>query len=286
MHLKGSQVHYLTGKIMRNSKEIRKKYSSPGDLLRFWRNFAGMSQLDLALEVGVSTRHLSFVETGKSRPSRNLILKMAHALNLPLRHRNGVLKSAGYAAEFGEASFAGAKMETIRQALQRMLAKHEPYPSFVINAAYDVLMANDGYRQMIHFFAGEWALGTYDNVYRLTFAEDGLRPYIKNWPGVEQFMLNRLWDEAAATQNDQLFSLFNDIARHRTGEGPIDVHVDRHLPVMILTFEKDATTASFFTMITTLGTPLDATTQELRIESLFPADETTTEWFRSGAATT
>ncbi len=114
-----------------------------------------MSQLDLALEVGVSTKHLSFVETGRSQPSRNLILKMAHSLKLPLRHRNGILKAAGYASEFGEEPFNGEKMEIIRQALQRMLEKHEPYPAFVVNAAYDILMTNSGYEQMIKFLVGE-----------------------------------------------------------------------------------------------------------------------------------
>jgi hypothetical protein len=116
-------------------------------------------------------------------------------------------------------------------------------------------------------------------VYHLTFAEDGLRPYIRDWPSIERFFLNRLWNEAAATQHSELFSLYNEVARQRTSEGPIDVHVDDNLPVMSLTIEKDATKASFFTTITTLGTPLDLTTQELRMESLFPADEDTKELF-------
>jgi hypothetical protein len=170
-------------------------------------------------------------------------------------------------------------MEIIRQALRRMLEKHEPYPAVVVNAAYDILMTNSGFEQMIQFLVGEYALRTYRNVYRLTFAEDGLRPYIKNWPGIERFLLNRLWDEAAATQHGELFALYNELAQQRTDEGPIDVQVDDDLPVMSLTFEKDATKASFFTTITTLGTPLDLTTQELRMESLFPADEDTKKLF-------
>ena len=102
---------------------------------------------------------------------------------------------------FGEEPFKGEKMEIVRQALQRMLEKHEPYPAFVVNAAYNILMTNPGYERMIKSLVGEHALKKYDNVYRLTFAEDGLRPYIKDWPRIEQFMLNRLWDEAASTQN-------------------------------------------------------------------------------------
>jgi len=264
---------------MQNLMEITKKNESAGNFLRFWRKFNRMSQMDLALEIGVSTKHLSFVETGRSKPSRNLVLKMAHSLKLPLRHRNAFLKTAGYASEFGEEPFNGEKMEIVRQALQRMLEKHEPYPAFVVNAAYTILMTNSGYEQMIKFLVGEHALKKYDNVYHLTFAEDGLRPHIRDWPGIEQFMLNRLWDEAASTQNSELFSLFEEISRLRTSEDPMDFQVDDNLPIMSLTFEKDVMKASFFTTITTLGTPLDLTTQELRIESLFPADEDTKELF-------
>ena len=262
---------------MQNLMEIEKKSESAGDILRFWRKLNRKSQMDLALEVGISTKHLSFVETGRSKPSRSLVLKMAHSLKLPLRHRNSFLKASGYASEFGEEPFNGDKMEIVRQALQRMLEKHEPYPAFVVNAAYNILMTNSGYQRLIKFLVGEHALKKYDNVYHLTFAEDGLRQYIKDWPGIEQFMLNRLWDEAASTQNRELFSLYKEISRLRTSEDPINFQVDENLPIMGLTFEKDAMKASFFTTITTLGTPLDLTAQELRIESLFPADEKTKE---------
>jgi DNA-binding XRE family transcriptional regulator len=238
-----------------------------------------MSQMDLALEVGISTKHLSFVETGRSKPSRRLVLKMAHSLKLPLRHRNAFLKAAGYAAEFSEEPFDGEKLEIVRQALQRMLEKHEPYPAFVVDAAYDILMTNSGYEQVIKFIAGEHALRKYDNVYHLTFAEDGLRPYVKDWPRTALFMLNRLWDEAASTQNSDLFSLYKQISELQSGANSIDLQTDDNLPILKLTFEKDAMKASFFTTITTLGTPLDLTTQELRIESLFPADEATKELF-------
>jgi len=260
---------------MQNLAEIEKRNESAGDFLRFWRKLNRMSQMDLALEVGISTKHLSFVETGRSKPSRRLVLKMANSLKLPLRHRNSFLKAAGYASEFGEEPFNGEKMAIVRQALQRMLEKHEPYPAFVINAAYNILMTNSGYERMIKFLLGKHALKKFENVYHLTFAEDGLRPYIKDWPGIERFMLNRLRDEAVSTQNSELLSLYKEISRLRTGEEPIDFQVDDIMPMMSLTFEKDGMKARFFTMITTLGTPLDLAAQELRIESLFPADEKT-----------
>ena len=264
---------------MREIMEFRKKNASVGDWLRYWRKYNRMSQMDLALEVGVSTKHLSFVETGRSKPSRKLVLKMAQYLKLPFRHRNSFLKAAGYAPQYGEEPFNGDKMEIVRQALRRMLDKHEPYPAFVVDAAYTILMTNSGFDQMIKHLVGERVLKKYDNVYHLTFAEDGLRPYIKDWPRVGQFMFNRLWDEAISTQNSRLFSLHGEISELRTLQEPMGFQVDDNLPIMSVTFEKDAVKASFFTTITTLGTPLDLTTQELRIESLFPVDEGTKALF-------
>lgn len=255
-----------------------RKKQSAGDILRFWRKFNRISQMDLALEVGVSNKHLSFVETGRSKPSRSLVLKLAHSLKLPLRHRNGLLKAAGYSSEYSEVPFNGQKMEIIRQALRRILEKHEPYPAFVINASYKILMTNCGYDQMIRSLVGEH-VNDYDNLYHLTFAQNGLRPFIKDWPGIEQFMLNRLWDEAVTTQNSELFSLYEEISQLRTSEHPVNYQIDDNLPILSMTFEKGSIKASFFTMITTLGTPLDLTTQELRIESLYPADEETNKMF-------
>lgn len=255
------------------------KNPSIGDMLRFWRKLKRISQMDLALDVGVSTKHLSFVETGRSRPSHNLVLKIAQALKLPLRHRNSFLKAAGYATMFSEEPFNGQKLKIVRLALERMLEKHEPYPAFVINSAYKILMTNSGYEKMIEFLAGKKVLTKYDNIYHLTFAEDGLRPYIKDWPGIRQFMLNRLLDEAVSTQNAELSILYEEIKELDKDSSSMDFQVDDNLPILSLTFEKDAIQASFFTTITTLGSPIELTTQELRIESLFPVDEKTSELF-------
>ena len=252
---------------------------SVGDILRFWRQLKRISQMDLALDIGISSKHLSFVETGRSQPSRALVLRLAHALKLPLRHQNSLLKAAGYAAEFGEEPFDGQKMDIVRQALERIIKNHEPYPALVINAAYKILMANSGFNRIINFFLGETALRKYDNVYRLTFAADGLRQYVKDWPVIEQFMLGRLWDEIISTQNKELFELYEDISKQRITKAPVHFPIDNNLPLMSLTLKKDSVEAGFFTTITTLATPIDQTTQELRIESLFPADEKTRQLF-------
>lgn len=264
-----------------NSIESGYMIKSVGDILRFWRKYHRISQLDLALEVGISSKHLSFVETSKSKPSRKLVLRLGQSLQLPPRHLNLLLATAGYSPEFSEEPIDGEKMEKVREALQRILENHEPYPALAVNSTYKILMTNAGFDRMIKLLVGEVVFKKYDNVYNLTFAEDGLYQFIKNWPQVKKFMINRLWDEAVATQNDELFSLHEDITQLQPAEEPTRYQVDDRLPMMSMIFAKDALQASFFTMITTLGTPLDITTREIRIESLFPADTETKKLFNN-----
>ena len=259
---------------------VRQKSESAGELLRFWRQLHRISQMDLALDVGVSTKHLSFLETGRSQPSRQLVLKIAQALKLPLRHRNAFLRSAGYASEFGEEPFDGPRMQVVRQALGRMLEKHEPYPAFVVDTGYRILMVNGGLVRLVQRFVGQTALQKYDNVFRLLFAQDGLRPYVQEWPTVEHLLLARLWEEVLTTQNSGLIALYQELSRSRSGAAPLlDLRLDAATPVLSLTLVKGSLKAALFSTIATLGTPLDATAQELRIELLFPADEATERLF-------
>ena len=160
-----------------------------------------------------------------------------------------------------------------------MIEKHEPYPAFVVDTGYKIIMTNSGYDQIIKFYAGENALKKYDNAIRILFSEDGLRHYVKDWPAVEHFLLARLWEEVVSTQHSELIALYKEMSQLRSSEDPIDFQIDNNLPIMSLTLEKNSKKASFFTMITTLGTPLDLTTQELRIELLFPSDEETKKLF-------
>jgi len=264
---------------MRNLIKKEKKHESVGEMLRFWRQLNRISQMDLALDIDISPKHLSFVETGRSNPSRDLVLKIAHSLKLPFRHRNAFLMAAGYAPEFEEQPFDGQKMEIVRGALRRMLEKHEPYPAFVVNTGYKILMKNSGYDKIVKFYAGEKTLTKYDNAIRILFSEDGLRNYIIGWPAIEQFLLARLCEEVVSTQNTELKALYKEMSQLRSNSEPIDFQIDSNLPIMSLVLEKNSKKASFFTMITTLGTPLDLTTQELRLEFLFPSDEYTKQLF-------
>lgn len=237
--------------------------------------------MDLALNINISSRHLSFVETGKSNPSRGLILKIAHTLKLPLRHQNAILIAAGFTPEFEELPFDGQKMKIVREALSYMLEKHKPYPAFVVNTSYKILMRNSGYDQIIKFYAGENALKKYDNAIKILFAEDGLKHSVKDWSTVEHFLLTRLKEEVVSTQNSDLTALFKEVSKQRTKTPPIHFQIDESLPILNLVLEKNKRRVSFFTTIATLGTPLDLTTQEIRIEFLFPSDEETKQFFHS-----
>jgi len=255
------------------------KHESFGEMLRNFRKKNRISQMDLALDIDISSKHLSFVETGRSNPSRNLVLKIADNLRLPLRQRNAFLLAAGYAPLFEELPFDGNRMKIIRDALHRLLDNHNPYPAFVVNTEYKILMTNSGYDHFVRFYAGETALKKYDNAIRILFAEDGLKPYVKDWPAIEQFLMVRLGEEVASTQNTELIELYKDLSQRRFNQDIIDYQIDMNLPVMSLILERDSTKASFFTTIATLGTPLDLTTQEIRIELLFPSDEETKQLF-------
>ncbi|GFK92528.1 hypothetical protein NNJEOMEG_00353 [Fundidesulfovibrio magnetotacticus] len=269
---------------MTTSHDLPSKGGSIGDTIRLWRKNRKISQMDLALNIDTSARHLSFVETGKSRPSRQLIIRIAESLNMPFRHRNALLTMAGHTLEREPLPFDAESMTTIRQALQRLLDTHEPLPAFVVDSAYNIKMKNSGYARLVASLTGADALKKYTNVYLLTFSEDGLCNRIIDWPRVGRFMLDRLKSEASFHQDARLFSLYNTCNGLFRNTPEVNEPSLNDLPVLPLMFEHKPTPLSFITMITTLGTPLDAATQELRIESLHPSDEATKLLFTKAAA--
>jgi transcriptional regulator with XRE-family HTH domain len=254
-----------------------------GEILRYWRGRKKISQMDLALSVEVSTRHLSFVETGRSRPGRDLVLRLGQALELPLRQRNALLAAAGYAAEYGHTPLEAEQMVVVRQTLRRLLETHAPFPALVVDSAYEIVMTNAAFDRIVAWFAGEAALVKYTNIYRLTFAADGLRGAFRDWPVVARFLLARLLGEALATQAESLFKLHAELAARHGVENPMDSSLDQSLPILSFTLERGELAASFFSTITTFGTPLDVTAQELRIESIFPADAATQRLLQEAA---
>ncbi|MEO6418780.1 MAG: helix-turn-helix transcriptional regulator [Polyangiaceae bacterium] len=248
-----------------------------GALLREWRMARGKSQLALAVHAGVSSRHLSFIETGRSAPSRDMVLLLSDALDVPLRERNTLLDAAGYAAIFKETPLEAPEMDQVRQVLEALLSAHGNNPAVVLNRRCDVLMSNDAsHRLMAYLLPGEALMsGIAANMIKLTFSPNGAKPFIENWHEVASEMAYRLRRE--------LLSEDDAILREIVGpdiELPIaspaltrDLLTRRPLIMMPLRLKKGELRLNLFSTITTLGTPLDVTLQELRVESLFPADD-------------
>jgi transcriptional regulator with XRE-family HTH domain len=246
-----------------------------GGLLRAWRSERGQSQLSLALRTGVSSRHLSYLENGRSSPSREMVLALAGALEIPLRDRNALLHAAGFAALYRETPLDAPAMGPVREAVQLMLGATEPNPTFVVNRRYDVLDANATGRWLVATFTRDLArFSTPYNFGRLLVSAMGMRPYLENWEDVARKVLGRLQRElGGAHARDGIDeALMQEIAPAlaELGDPPSPTEA---LPILVpVRLRRGAVGLHLFTTIATLGTPLDVTLQELRVETLFPAD--------------
>lgn len=248
-----------------------------GELLRGWRERRRLSQLDLANEVEVSTRHVSFVETGRSRPSREMILRLAEQLDVPLRDRNQLLLAGGYAPSYSEASLHSPAMLAVREALRRLLKAHEPYPALVVDRWWNIVEANAGIQLFTDGVAPE-LLAAPVNALRLTLHPDGLAGRISNLPEVRASALTSLQRQVASTADPDLQDLYDELRGYSAGErpelpGPAEVVV----PMKLRYRDREL---SLLTTIATFGTPVDVTVSELMIESFFPADDETAEFLR------
>ena len=247
-----------------------------GTLVRQWRTSRRRSQMDLALQVGVSTRHLSFVETGRSRPSPELVLALAHHLEVPLREQNAMLLAAGYAPRFSQASLDEPAMHHVRTSIQRMLDAHDPYPGVAVDRQWNVVSAN---RSALLLTAGvdPALLGPPLNVYRLSLHPGGLADVTTNFDEWAPGLLRQLERSALLTGDPALADLLEEVLAYPTTEG-LELRVpgpDDALPTVLLPMRLRTPLGelSVFTTITTFGTPLDVTVEELAIELFFPADD-------------
>lgn len=249
-----------------------KSTSHIGTLIREWRTTRGKSQLATSIEAGISTRHLSFIETGRSMPSREMVLLLAETLDVPLRERNVLLEAAGFAAAFRETPLHAPSMTEVRSALEHILRATEPNPALVVNRRYDILMVNGAAQRLIVDFAPEWDGRL--NVVSMLLSRRGLRHSVANWGEVASHVVRRTRAELASvrTRSEEDHAILAEIEaaeaelRHAS-EG-------RTLPPSILVplrLRRGGVSLDLFTTITTLGTPLDITLQEMRIEQLFPA---------------
>lgn len=249
--------------------------------MRDWREDRRRSQMDLAIDVGVSTRHLSFVETGKAKPSPELVLALAEHLDVPLRERNSMLLAAGYAPRYPQTSLDDESMATVRNALGGLIRAHDPYPAVVVDRGWDVVMTNTGAQAFLDGVAPH-LLAEPLNSYRITLHPDGMAPRIANFEQWARDLLGTLDRQVAATRDPRLRDLLDEVTSYpnvaalggswRTrGEAPTIV-----VPLRLrVGAGDDAYVQSWFSTNTTIGTPVDITLEELHIELFHPADEAT-----------
>lgn len=249
-----------------------------GQLLREWRALRKQSQLDLALAAEMSTRHLSCIETGKARPSREALGRIAATLEMPLRARNALLLAAGYAPEYAEHDWAAPALERMRHAVELILAQQEPYPAFVLDRQWNVLLANAA-AMRVNRLLMDGRESRHANLLHQVFDPADFRPVIVNWPAVAEKFLHHLHAQIAAAPTDPVpRRLLAEIARYPDVPAPGALHEGAAPePVLTLEFRSRAGKLRFFETITTFSMPHDVTLQELRIESAFPADAQTAE---------
>jgi transcriptional regulator with XRE-family HTH domain len=256
-----------------------------GALLRDWRQRRRRSQLDLALDAGVSARHVSFVETGRAQPSREMVLMLARVLDVPLRDRNDLLMAAGYAAMYRATDLDAPAMEQARRALDFMLRQQEPYPAIVVDRAWNLLKANGGAVKLVEAFTDPSAAGEWNgNAMRLMFHPRGFRPHIVNWEAMAAALIQWLHRDVLSGLGgvetrrllDELLAYPGVPPRWRT----LDLDVST-APFLAIDFRKDDLHLRFFSTLTALGTPHDITLQELRVEAFFPADAATEQAYRN-----
>jgi transcriptional regulator with XRE-family HTH domain len=251
--------------------------------LAWWRRRRGLSQLQLALAAECSQRHVSFLELGRTRPSRDMVLRLATTLEVSLRGTNELLLAAGYAPVWRESAFGAEALAPVREALGYMLTQQEPFPAVVVDRRWNVLQANKGAISLIEFLVAPLAPGAALNLADALVAPDVLRPHLVNWQQAVRHFLRSVEADAAADGT----AATNELLQRLLGYQGVRELIQAAIPpadappVLPMHFRKDEANIRLFTTIATLGTPQDITLQELRIESFFPMDEETHELFRS-----
>jgi transcriptional regulator with XRE-family HTH domain len=256
-----------------------------GPLLRGWREQRRLSQLELALRADSSARHISFVETGRSRPSEEMILRLAEHLDVPMRERNTLLLAAGYAPRYAESTLDEPRLETLREGIEQLLAGYDPYPALVVDGTYTVVAANRGIGMLM---AGlpEHLLTPPLNAMRITLHPEGLAPRILNLREWRGHLLAQMRRQIGLARSESLRALYEEVAGYPLPEGPRG-EADREDPqpcpyfALPMRIEHDGRVLSFVSSISTFNTPMDVTVAELAIETFLPADPATVAYVRS-----
>lgn len=254
-----------------------------GELLREWRGRRRLSQLDLALDAGISTKHLSFIETGRTRPSRDMVLHLAEQLAVPLRERNVLLTSAGFAAVFPEHSLNDEALQAARQTIDLILQGHEPNPSLVIDRHWNLITANRSVGLLLKNVDAS-LLQPPVNVLRLGLHPEGLAPQTINFAEWRAHLLERLRRQIEITADAVLLELERELKSFPTPKGsPYNGMVDASKIAIPFRLRVDDGELSFISTSTIFGTPIDITLAELAIESFFPANQATAQWLKQSA---
>jgi transcriptional regulator with XRE-family HTH domain len=264
-----------------------------GNLLRYWRRSRGRNQLDLAIDTGISQRHISFVESGRSHPSRQTLLEIAQVLDVPLRERNALLLSAGYAPVYSEAAWNSTQMQSVTKALERILRQHDPFPALIMDRYWNVLMANESATRFFNCFIDMSQRKGPRNMLHLIFDPEGMRPFVEHWDQVAASLIHRVRTEATGRVTDgKTKELMASLLAYSDGkiglasganpnhtapqdEGHRAIGTPPVLPMIPISFRRSEMVLNYFSLVTTVGTPQTVAAQELRIESMFPADEET-----------
>jgi transcriptional regulator with XRE-family HTH domain len=254
-----------------------------GDHLREWRQRRRLSQLDLALEAEISAKHLSFLETGRAQPSRDMVLHLAERLDVPLRERNVLLLSAGFAPVFAQRTLDDPALRHVRHAVDLVLKGHEPYPALAVDRHWTLVAHNAAVPALIAS-AEPSLLAPPVNVLRLSLHPKGLAPRIANLPEWRAHLLMRLRQQIDVTADGELIKLLDELSGYPApggGKAPRATLNEDYAGVVVpLQLNTEAGVLSFFSTTTIFGTPVDVTLSELAIESFFPADTVTVERLR------
>lgn len=239
-------------------------------MLREWRTLRGMSQLDLALGAEVSTRHVSFMESERARPSAEMVLRLAEALDLPLRERNAMLVAAGFAPQFGDSDWMSPQMSEVREAARLLLTSHDPYPALVLDAAFNIMDANAGALGMIGLQPGD---GAPPNLVDLVYMPGPVRESIVNWTEVAEYLLHRMREGVRRHGPQSAIGAVMRRAMLQPGAAELSTVRShwRGAVLLPLEFRADDMVTRWFTTVTSFGAPQDALAEEITIEQFHPA---------------
>ncbi len=264
---------------------IQRQPVALGILLKEWRKVRNVSQFSLATSAGVSPRYLSFVETGRSKPTAAFLLKLAEALRMPLEERNVLLGAAGLPDAYASSPLTSATQVPFRQALTRLLSQQEPYPAVLLDRSWNVVQTNNAAPRLFSRFIDLARVPEPRNLLRTLLAPYGLHGSIENWAEVAGTLAQRVFRESPAGRpDDEVLQLLPGLRAAAASAGSASATAQASLPFHPVIFRKGELRLAFFSMITTVGAPLTITAEHMRLESFFPADEATEAFARQHLA--